>query len=149
MVSIPGMGRSPGEGNGDPLQYSCLENHVGSGVWQAAVHGGHKELDTTEQLNNKSSYMLSTGNLLSIWGLYSPWNSLGQNTGMLRSCSFLQEIFPTHESNPDLPQCMWVLYQLSHQGSPNTRTGRVKNKSMVKLTAMAVWQDCQPHQKQT
>ena len=37
--SIPGSGRSPGEGNGDPLQYSCLENPMGGGVWQATVHG--------------------------------------------------------------------------------------------------------------
>ena len=36
---IPGSGRSPGEGNGDPLQYSCLENPMGGGVWQATVHG--------------------------------------------------------------------------------------------------------------
>ena len=37
--SIPGTGRSPGEGNGDPLQYSCLENPMGGGAWQATVHG--------------------------------------------------------------------------------------------------------------
>ena len=37
--SIPGLGRSPGEGNGDSLQYSCLENPMGGGVWQATVHG--------------------------------------------------------------------------------------------------------------
>ena len=37
--SIPGLGRSPGEGNGNPLQYSCLENHMDSGDWQATVHG--------------------------------------------------------------------------------------------------------------
>ena len=36
--SIPGLGRSPGEGNGDPLQYSCLENHMDRGAWQATVH---------------------------------------------------------------------------------------------------------------
>ena len=36
---IPGSGRSPGEGNGNPLQYSCLENPMGGGVWQATVHG--------------------------------------------------------------------------------------------------------------
>ena len=36
---IPGLGRSPGEGNGNPLQYSCLENRMGRGVWQATVHG--------------------------------------------------------------------------------------------------------------
>ena len=37
--SIPGSGRSPGEGNGKPLQYSCLENPIDRGAWQAAVHG--------------------------------------------------------------------------------------------------------------
>ena len=37
--SIPGLGRSPGEGNGNPLQYSCLENSMDRGVWQATVHG--------------------------------------------------------------------------------------------------------------
>ena len=36
---IPGSGRSPGEGNGNPLQYSCLENHTDRGVWRATVHG--------------------------------------------------------------------------------------------------------------
>ena len=38
LGSIPGLGRSPGEGNGDPLQYSCLENPM-DGAWWATVHG--------------------------------------------------------------------------------------------------------------
>ena len=37
--SIPGSGRSPGEGNGNPLQYSCLENPMDGGAWWASVHG--------------------------------------------------------------------------------------------------------------
>ena len=37
--SIPGSGRSPAEGNGNPLQYSCLENPMDRGAWQATVHG--------------------------------------------------------------------------------------------------------------
>ena len=37
--SVPESGRSPGEGNGNPLQYSCLENPMGSEAWQATVHG--------------------------------------------------------------------------------------------------------------
>ena len=37
--SIPASGRSPGEGNSNPLQYSCLENPVGRGAWKAIVHG--------------------------------------------------------------------------------------------------------------
>ena len=36
---IPGLGRSPGEGNGNPLQYPCLENPTHGGAWQPAVHG--------------------------------------------------------------------------------------------------------------
>ena len=36
---VPGSGRSPGEGNGSPLQYSCLEDSMDRGVWQARVHG--------------------------------------------------------------------------------------------------------------
>ena len=46
--SIPGLGRSPGEGNGNPLQYSCLENPMDGGAWWAVVHGVAKELDRTE-----------------------------------------------------------------------------------------------------
>jgi len=46
----------------------------------------------------------------------SPWNSPGQNTGV-GSCSLLQRIFPTQGSNPGLPHCRQILYQLSHQGS--------------------------------
>ena len=37
--SIPGLRRSPGEGNGNPVQYSCLANAMNRGAWQAAVHG--------------------------------------------------------------------------------------------------------------
>ena len=49
----PGLGRSPGEENGNPLQYSCLGNPMDRGAWQATVHGwGHMELDMTERLNH-------------------------------------------------------------------------------------------------
>ena len=39
LGSIPGLGRFPGEGNGNPLQYSCLENSMDGGAWWATVHG--------------------------------------------------------------------------------------------------------------
>ena len=39
MDSIPGLGRSPGEGHGNPFQYSCLENPMDRGAWQTTVHG--------------------------------------------------------------------------------------------------------------
>ena len=50
-------------------------------------------------------------------GLYSPWNSTGQNTGV-GSLSFFQGIFQTLELNPGLLHCRWILYQLSHKGRP-------------------------------
>ena len=52
MGSIPGSGRSPGEGNGNQLQYSCLRNPMDRGAWQAPVHRVSKESDMTERLNS-------------------------------------------------------------------------------------------------
>ena len=45
--SIPGLGRSPGGGSGNPLQCSCLENSMDRGAWQATIHEVAKELDMT------------------------------------------------------------------------------------------------------
>ena len=45
LDSIPGSGRSPGEGNGNPLQYSFLRNSMDRGAWRATVHGVTKESD--------------------------------------------------------------------------------------------------------
>ena len=77
-------------------------------------------------------------------GLYSPWNSPGQNTGV-GSCSFLQGIFPTQGSNPVLPHCRQILYQLSHEGSPrilewvaypfSSRSSQPRNKTGVSCIA--------------
>ena len=54
-----------------------------------------------------------------VWphGLYSPWNSPGQNTGVGSLC-LLQGIFPTQGLNLCLLHCRWILYQLSHKGNP-------------------------------
>ena len=46
LGSSPGLGRSPGEGNGNPLQYSCLGNPMNREAWPATVHGGHKKSQT-------------------------------------------------------------------------------------------------------
>ena len=47
LGSIPDLGRSPGQGNGNPLQYFCLENSMDRGAWLATVHGVKNESDTT------------------------------------------------------------------------------------------------------
>ena len=52
--SIPGWGRSPGEGNGNLFQYSCLGNPMDRGAWWATVCGVAKESDTTEQQQEKN-----------------------------------------------------------------------------------------------
>ena len=53
MGGTPGLGRFPGEGNGNPLQHSRLGNPMKRGAWWAAVHGVTKSQDTIEQNNNK------------------------------------------------------------------------------------------------
>ena len=56
----PGLGRSPGEGNGNPLQYCCLENPMDRGAWVRYSLWGQKESDTTERLHFTSLHILMT-----------------------------------------------------------------------------------------
>ena len=67
--------------------------------------------------SSSSESISVVSNSLRPHGLYSPWNFLGQNTGV-GSRSLLQGILPTQGSNPGLPHCRGILYQLSHKGSP-------------------------------
>ena len=59
---IPGSGRSPGGGNGNPVQYSCVENSTERGAWQAKVHG-FAELDRTEATEHAHTASLETFNV--------------------------------------------------------------------------------------
>ena len=103
-----------------PVMFSRL---VPWEVWQKksipAMHlplaGGRSNLSHVLGGWSESCSVISN----SLWphGLYSPWNSPGQNTGV-GSFSFLQGIFPTQGLNPGLLHSRWVLYQLSHEGSP-------------------------------
>ena len=60
MHLIPGLGRSPGVGNGNSLQYSCLEDSMGRGTWWATVHRA-TESDTTEHTLTQLSFSLPKG----------------------------------------------------------------------------------------
>ena len=75
-------------------------------------------MKTTYEVEWSESYSVVSD---SLWphGLYSPWNSRGQNTGV-GSLSLLQGMFSTQGWNPGLLHCRWILYQLSHKESPRT-----------------------------
>ena len=73
--SIPGLGRCPGEGNSNPLQYSCLENPRDRGAWRAIVHGATKswtQLSKWTQHNNKTTCVMSD----TAWGTETLTNAL-------------------------------------------------------------------------
>ena len=57
LGSIPGLGRSPGEGNGNPLQYWCLENPMDRGAWQATVHGVTKSWTLQSDFTHSKYYL--------------------------------------------------------------------------------------------
>ena len=104
------------------MLFTCLGNV--SKLWvqeykmnYLIVLGHHqgKKKNLRQSLESESRSVVSDS--LQPRGLYSPWNSPGQNTGM-GSLSLLQGIFPTQISNPSLPHCEQILYQLSHKESP-------------------------------
>ena len=63
LGSIPGLGRSPGEGNSNPLLYSCLENPMDRGAWRAAVHGVTKSRTRLSDFHSQFSL-----DIAGIWG---------------------------------------------------------------------------------
>ena len=78
MGLFPALGRAPGEGNGNPLQYCCLRNPMDRGAWQARIHGFSKVLDTTQR---------NAGDLGSIPGL---GRSPGEGNGNLLQYACLE-----------------------------------------------------------
>ena len=76
------------------------------GIWSACL-----------KVKSESESCSAVSDSLQLHGLYSPWNSPGQATGV-GGLSLLQGIFQTQGSNPSLPHCRLILYQLSHKGSP-------------------------------
>ena len=120
-------------GREDPLEKGMAHSSILAWriPWQKGLVSyspwGCKESDMTERLTISCHLLLykhlplrpvNPGLFLTPWNrLYSPWNSPGQNT-RVGSLSHFQGIFPTQGSNPGLLYYRWILYCLSHQGSP-------------------------------
>ena len=109
----------------DPMECS-LPGSSTHGIFQArglewsAIAFSNREMRNPQLSGIQENESESHSVLSDSWwphGLYSPWNSPGQNTG-IGNHSLLQGIFPTQGSNPGLAHCRWILYQLSHKGSP-------------------------------
>ena len=88
---IPGWGRSPGEGNGNPLPYSCWENPMDRAGWLATVHAVAKELDTTDWAHDRwlSNNYQTTIKILCVWNsslIGRKDSSLGQSSLWPRIC---------------------------------------------------------------
>ena len=117
-------------------------------AWRAVVHGVTKSRtrlsDWTELKWSESCSVVSDS--LQPCGLYSPWNSPGQNAGV-GSLSLLQGIFSTQGSNPGLPDCRRILYQLSQKGSPTIlkwldypfSSGSSQSRNQTGVSCIAGW----------
>ena len=98
--SIPGLGRSPGEGNGNPLQYSCLENPMDRGAWQATVHGVAMSRtglsDLTFFLWHLQPTLRTTSDLLSMVCSKLKWD-LNSLTGNQTWAVMMRVPYPNHQ----------------------------------------------------
>ena len=92
-----------------------LEGSHFPSIWKSEEFTDRYGFQWSKDPNSESPSVMSDS--LQPHGLYSPWDSPGQNTGV-GSLSLLQGVFPTQGSNPGLPHCSWIPYQLSHKGSP-------------------------------
>ena len=75
LGSIPGSGRSPGGGNGNPLQYSCLENSMDRGDWQAIVHEVEKSWTRLKRLSPTAAMLCRVTKIPVVTFCYSCWIS--------------------------------------------------------------------------
>ena len=131
---IPVSGRSPGEGNGNPLQYSCLENRMNQGAWWATVHGVAKSWTRLSDFTSlhKGSYKVKESQSEVAQLCRTLCNPMDCNLPLLRlSMVFSRQIywsglpFPFTEGSSRPKDQIWVsriegrcFYHLSHQGSP-------------------------------
>ena len=125
---IPGSGRSPGEGNGNPFQYPCLENPMDRGAWRATVHEvarvrgdlvtkppprTHARLKMDHQQGPAGKH---SGTLLKV--TWQPgWEGGLEENGNVYTYGQVSSLF-TYNYHLGLPHCNQILSRLSHQGNP-------------------------------
>ena len=129
---IPGLGRSPGEGNGNPLQYYCLENPMDRGAWQAAVYGVAKNRtrlsDFTSLLLAESCLYTTKFTVVSIfhgtllWLLDTSRSILLEYSQYSLHCTrFTKSILMWDSSSPPPPPPHCLANELSSSGFPYKR----------------------------
>ena len=102
--SILESGRSSGEGNGNPLQYSYLENPMGREAWWATVHVVAKELDTTQRLNNNQVLITSEGQTCKMFRTNSAWHTV-EAFSVFITKALSKEVSYTYHLNQKFPFC--------------------------------------------
>ena len=81
LGSIPGLGRSPGEGSGNPLQYYCLENPMDGGAWEATVHGVSKSRTRLSHFTSLHTFRWASLVALLVKNLPAMWETWVQSLG--------------------------------------------------------------------
>ena len=112
----------------DIYAYVYVYQDIYMHIYLSMDHKKEPKKHLFQAIESESHSVMS--NSLRPHGLYSPWNFPGQNTGV-DSLSLLQGIFPTQGSNPGVPHCRQILYQLSHKESPLIVGERGYHKSFL------------------
>ena len=115
LGSIPGSGRSPGEGKGNLHQYSCLENPMDRGDWWAIVHGVTKSWDTTERLSlcEWSKQDLSIDRLVPVSFVASAWPSEDSDPLLYQNSTSAHCASTGWAASKRLTVCTFLLYIMS------------------------------------
>ena len=146
LSSIPGLGRFPEEGNGNPLQYSCLENPMDRGAWRAIVHGVAKRVryDLASKQQHKNMYqILGSGNCLASFSRARKENNWNTRDGILGK-KHIDESIGGHK-------VWWSLYQVTMSTRKHRRNSKQvewmiqpHNQQILSLAGtMASWMELQ------
>ena len=136
---IPGLERFPGRGHSNPLQYSCLENLLERGTWQATVHRVAQSWTQLKQLSRHArSHRVKAAQSCPTHCDPIPGHGILQ-ARILEwvPVPFSDGIFPTQGWNPGLPHCRWIIYQVIHKGSPRSHFSSVQFSHSVQFSSVA------------